>query len=132
MGWLYSETFLEIFGGGKNESQYPVLQAYLGSDGNIDNNTVRKLREEFVRISETVGDLELGLIEDGTFVPVERIGGRFYSANSDAGFFLTGVGIPKDFPAKDKIKELVRYSIQLCDEAIRRECGFGEYSKPSS
>src|SRR3989344_3654754 len=85
---------------GKKGSQYPVLQAYLGSDG--------------------------------TFVPVERIGGRFYSANSDAGFFLTGVGIPKDFPAKDKIKELVRYSIQLCDEAIRRECGFGEYSKPSS
>ncbi len=51
-----------------------------------------------------------------------------YASNPDAGFFLTAIGLPTEFAAKEKLAELINGSIETCDEAIRRNCGFGKYS----
>lgn len=112
-------------------SRFPVLHAYLEMEGeDIDYETVKKLRDEFVHIQGAFGSLELGLYQDSQFVLVNAIEGRAYASNPDAPLVLRCVGVPRDYPAKEKLAELVNDSVAMCDEALRRECGFGKYSKP--
>ncbi|MDE1865542.1 MAG: hypothetical protein KGH94_02800 [Candidatus Micrarchaeota archaeon] len=115
--------------GGKKASRFPTIHSYLEMEGeDIPNETVRKLREEFVQIRASLGTMSLGIIEDGQFVLVDKISGRAFASNPDAGIFLRNVGLPRDFPASERIAELVSSSIEMCDEAIRRNCGFGKYT----
>lgn len=111
-------------------SRFPTLHMYLEMEGgDIDNQTVKRLREEFLQIQEALPQLQLGLYEDGKFVSIDYITGRAYASNPDAGFFLTSIGLPRDYPAREKLEELLIGSLRICDEAIRRDCGFGKYTK---
>jgi len=124
------DTVIEGLEDGQKGSKFPTLHMYLEMEGeDIDNPTVQRLREEFAQIQEALPQLHLGLYQEGNFTPVDYISGRAYASNPDAGLFLTSVGLAKDFPAREKLEELVGQSVGICDEAIRRECGFGKYTK---
>lgn len=130
---LLNGSVLNSLEGGKKGSRFPTLHAYLEMDGeDIANETVKKLRAEFAKVRDALKDsMELGVMEGNQFVPVSKIADRIYASSPDAGIFLRNVGLPRDFPANEKLIELVGSSIEMCDEAIRRDCGFGKYSKPS-
>ena len=124
------DTVIEGLESGQKGSKFPTLHMYLEMEGeDIDNPTVKRLREEFTQIQGALPQLHLGLYQDGKFTPVDYISCRAYASNPDAGFFLTSVGLAKDFPAREKLEELVGQSVGICDEAIRQECGFGKYTK---
>jgi len=124
------DTVIEGLESGQKGSKFPTLHMYLEMEGeDIDYPTVQRLRGEFAQIQEVLPQLHIGLYQDGNFTPIDYISGRAYASNPDAGFFLTSVGLANDFPAREKLKELVGQSVRICDEAIRRECGFGKYTK---
>lgn len=127
---ILRDSLIEGIENRQKGSRFPTLHTYLEMKGeDVDNPTVKRLREEFVQIQEVLPHLHLGLYENGNFVPVDYITSRAYASNPDAGFFLTSIGLPKDYPTKERLEELVKESIRICDEAIRRDCGFGKYTK---
>ena len=126
---LLRDSVIHSLENGKKASKFPTLHAYLEMDGeDIPNPTVKKLREEFVKLKEFLPDLKLGVFENDKFIGVDKISGMAYASNPDAGLFLRNVGVPVEFPAKNKITELIDMSISTCDEAIQSNCGVGKYS----
>jgi hypothetical protein len=125
------DSVIEGLEGRQKGSKFPTLHTYLEMEGeDIDNPTVRRLREEFARIQQALPNLHIGLYQEGSFVPVDGISGRVRMSNPDAGLLLTSVGLARDFPARENLGEVVRQSLDICDEAIRRDCGFGKYTTP--
>jgi hypothetical protein len=124
------DSVIEGLEGGEKGSRFPTLHAYLEMEGeDIDNTTVKALRDEFAQIQEALSQLHLGLYQDGRFVPVDYFTGRACATNPDAGIFLTSVGVHREYPARETIAQLVRESLEICDEAISRDCGFGRYTR---
>ena len=124
------DTVIECLESGHKGSKLPALHAYLEMDGeDIDNKSVKQLRNDFSQVLKAIPNLHIGLYQEGKFVPVDYISGTARLSNPDAGFFLTAVGVDRDFPAREKLEEMVRASINTCDEAIKRNCGFGKYTK---
>jgi hypothetical protein len=127
---LLRDSVIHSLEGGQKASKFPTLHAYIEMTGeDVPNATVRKLREEFIQIRDSLPSINFGIVENGQFVAVDKISGRGYASNPDAGFFLTAVGLPTEFPVKDKLAELINWSIETCDKAIGRNCGFGKYSE---
>jgi hypothetical protein len=128
---LLKGTVTHSLEGGNKGSKFPTFHAYFEMDGDdVPKETVRKLRDEFVLIKAALNGAELGLLEGDNFVPVSKVSGMLRASNPDAGIFLRNVGLPHDFDAGRKVEETVNTCIEMCDEAIRRDCGFGKYTTP--
>ena len=130
---LIKGTVIYGLEGGIKGSRFPNLISYLEMEGeDVDCDSVRKIRAEFDLARKEINDkTPIGVYENGQFVPVEAVSGMARSANPDAPLFLRSAGIRIDFPAREKLEKILEDSIDMCDEAIRRQCGFGRYSRPS-
>lgn len=51
-------------------------------------------------------------------------GDKFWTA----GHFYRSVGVPRKYSPIEKLVEVVNICLEQCDEAIRRNCGFGKYT----
>lgn len=118
---------------GTKGKRFSTFHAYLDMEGeDIDYETVQKLKGDFVEISDNLGGLELGLCDDaGTFNSVSGIMRR-ESLSHQAPLLLRATVRPEvRYDPRTILTEIIQYSIAMCDEAIRRECGFGKYSRPA-
>lgn len=126
---VLKDTVVNSLEDGQKGSKFPTLHMYLEMEGeDIDNSTVRRLREEFIRIREALPELNVGLFEKGEFVPIEYITSKTYPS-PHAPWILQQTGMLQDHPAKNKLEEAIEQCIEMCDKAIRRDCGFGKYTK---
>ena len=108
---------------------YQTFHQYLEMEGDdVDNQTVKKLREDFARIKEATDGLEVGVYQTGNFVQVSSVSERTVASNPDAGICLRNVGVSRRYSPREKFVEVVNMALEQCDEAIRRNCGFGRYT----
>jgi hypothetical protein len=113
---------------GVKGSKFPTFHQYLEMEGDdVDNETVKKLREDFARIKEVISGLETGLYQDENFVQVTAVNGRAYPSHM-APVVLQATGFPRKYPSREKLVDVVNIALERCDEAIRRNCGFGKYT----
>ena len=113
---------------GVKSSRFPTFHQYLEMEGDdVDNATVRKLREDFARIKESVNGLEIGFYQDGNFVQISAVNGKAYPSHI-APIVLQATGVPRKYSPRAKLAEIVDVALEQCDEAIRRNCGFGKYT----
>jgi len=123
------DTVIHGLEAGVKGSKFPMLHQYLEMEGDdVDPETVKKLRDDFARIKEATSELEIGVYQGGSFVPVSAVNGRAYASNPDAGIILRNAGVPKRYSPREKLAEVVNTALEQCDEAIKRNCGFGKYT----
>ena len=75
-----------------------------------------------------ISQLETGIYQKGNFVQVSAVNGRAFTSNTDAGFYSRVVGVPRKYSPREKLVDVVNMALEQCDEAIRRNCGFGKYT----
>ena len=110
--------------------RFPTFYAYIEMEGDdIDNPTVKKLKEDYTKIKELYGSLELGIIQGSSFVNVSSFKGEGHFS-PHAPFMAQIIVRPTvNYNAKDRLESMINQSLLICDEAIRRDCGFGKYTK---
>ena len=114
---------------GVKGSKFPTFHQYLEMEGDdVERETVKKLRDDFARIKEATSGLEIGVYQEGNFVQVSAVNGRATASNPDAGIYLRNIGVPRKYSPKEKLVDVVNMALEQCDEAVRRNCGFGKYT----
>jgi len=124
------ESLVHRFGD-QARTQFPTFYTFFEMQGeDLDNATVRKLRGEFEQINGLInGDLELGIVQGSRFVYVKAFEGKG-TLSPHAPFMARQLIRPDvDYDAKSRLNMHIQDSLAMCDEAIRRNCGFGTYSR---
>ncbi|MBS3157384.1 hypothetical protein J4442_04430 [Candidatus Woesearchaeota archaeon] len=111
----------------KRGSRYPVLQEY-GTKGtdDLEQEKIEPLKRELSQVQQQFGELELGVLEGEEFRHVDTVK-VIVPVHSTGYSNLIGPKVKKD--AREEMKGYVEMGIEMCDEAIRRRCGFGKYSR---
>lgn len=112
-------------------TKFPTLYVYVKMDGeDVDKSFVARLRDEFVQVRELVrGDLELRVVQGEDYASVRAFEGQGSLSPHAPVMARATIKRKVEYNAKSRLGEIISDAVAMCNEAIRRNCGFGKYSR---